>query len=132
MVSFLVPRMGQIMAARAAELENLRQKAEGLTLEADRLNQLNMEQLRLARIEMQSKINQIMTDLAKFKDEQIHTFETQLHQQVDEVQAKLTQHKQEVLTSPREIVNRLVDDMYHNLTGKKLETVQLDQMKNLQ
>lgn len=120
------------MAARAAELENLRQEAEKLAVEADRLNRLNTEQLQSARIEMQSKVNQVTTELAKFKDEQIHTFEAQLHQQVDEIQAKLTQHKQEVLASSCEIVNRLVEDMYHSLTGKKLETVQLDLMNNLQ
>ncbi len=132
MVAFLVPRMAQIMASRAMTLEELRQKADQLAMEANQLSRQNEEHLQAAKVEIHSKINQSMAELAKAKDDKIHEFEAQLHRQINDVQQKLNQHKEEILNSSQQIISHLLEDMYRRLTQQELDAEHLATVKNSQ
>ncbi|WP_010300292.1 F0F1 ATP synthase subunit B' [Candidatus Odyssella thessalonicensis] len=131
MVAFLVPRLSQVMANRAATLEELRQKTEQLTLEASRLNHINEKNLQAAKAEVHSKIKQSMTELAKLKEEKLHEFEARLQSHLNQTQQQLNQHKQEILSSSEEIVQHLVKDMYRSLTQQDPESSPSAPAKNL-
>ncbi len=125
MVAFLVPRLSRTMAARAQELEDLRQKTDQLMIEANHLNQLNANHLQAAKAEIHANVNHVIAGLTKLKDEKIHTFEAKLQQHTNEIQDKLAQNKQEILTASQDMIDHLVQDMYKNLTGQPLKAEQL-------
>jgi F-type H+-transporting ATPase subunit b len=121
MVAFLVPRMSQAMAMRAQELEDLRLKTDQLMNEANKLNQLNADQLQAAKMEIHAKVTQVLTDLTQLKEEKIHTFEAKLQQHATEIQDKLAQNKQEVLAASHDMIQHLLQNMYQTLTEQPLE-----------
>jgi F-type H+-transporting ATPase subunit b len=125
MVTVILPRLSRLMATRAEELGALHHKADQFVLEANQLNRNNADQLKAAKLDRHTKVTQVMTELAKFKDETVHTIETRIHEQISEVHHKLDQNKQVILDSSSDLVNHLVAEMYQNLTGEKVDPAHL-------
>lgn len=119
MVAILIPRMSKIMESRAVELETLKIKTEKLMAQADALTAKNTQNFEDGKHQVHGQISQMMSELAKIRDEKIHAFEDHVHQQTQSLSQKLEADRHEIQAKSKEILPHLVQDILHKLIGQE-------------
>lgn len=127
MVTFLAPRLGKSLELRQKELESLKVNAEKLLEEAHALSHQNEVTLEVARKETISKIQKIVGELNKHKDQKLLEFENMSQEKLIQIHKSLNSQRDEILNEADKLVAHLSLEIFKKITGKELAEVKVQQ-----